>query len=187
MEWKWKNMVPRTAYYINDGKVDRHVEYIEWNLGFTREAKNYYVLNLLLKVSERFPGKHIAEVTSASVEWYSRALSPIYVKGVGYKSAEDEWKAISRGDVIEFDGIKYIRELYHPAYIHFYCRRAKDLLPTISKIDMFTDVFYNPDKLGLTQAEACACLKLMNNQGNLDVLDTLVKFLKWYGENVVIY
>lgn len=53
----------------------------------------------------------------------------------------------------------------------------------LSEYGMFTDVFYNPEKGIITQAEACAILKCMYERNELDILDGDLEFVTWYREH----
>ena len=48
------------------------------------------------------------------------------------------------------------------------------------------DVFYNPTKPGGTQAEACAILKLLDKENNLNILSNPPLFQKWCLEAIVL-
>lgn len=180
-------MVPRCGYYLRDDKVARKVVYIDWSLGFDRDAKNVYVAELHQELSRVLPHKYIEEVTTASLTEYGKALSPINITFSGGESLEDVWKEIShKDDFIFYDKFRWPQSVRRLAFVHYYCRYAQNVLPLIRLIDVFTDVFYNPTKDGGTQAEPCAILKLLDQQNNLAIIDNLHEFVQWYEKYVII-
>lgn len=148
-------MVDRSGFYIDGDKLCRIDVKIDWNLGFDKLAK---LITALRKVC---PGMDIAEVTSASTNEYTRMLSPIFIEYKGGKSVEDYYQSINK------DYMALHKSFVFP---HFYCANAVHMLPLIRLFD----VFNNPTKPGGTQAEACAILKLLDKENNLNIL-----FQKW--------
>lgn len=106
---------------------------------------------------------YVAEVTSASTSEYTRMLSPIFIEYKGGKSINKDYMALRLGVDKSF------------VFPHFYCANAVHMLPLIRLLD----VFYNPTKPGGTQAEACAILKLLDKENNLNILSNPPLFQKW--------
>lgn len=155
-------MADRSGFYINGDKICRVDVKIDWNLGFDKLAKEAYVAELITELSKVCPGMDIAEVTSASPNEHTRMLSPIFIEYRGGTSMED-YIALRLGIDKSF------------VFPHFYCSNAVHMLPLIRLFD----VFYNPTKPGGTQAEACAILKLLDKENNLNILSNPPLFQKW--------
>lgn len=180
-------MVPRCGYYVQDNAVHRITCNIDWNLGFTKEAKHIYIRRLEEEIHKRMPGTQVLEVTSASEHEYGKALSPIFIKFDNGESMEDAWGRLKANGVhVNYDGYQWPLPAPSVAFVHYYCYYAEHMIPIIRLVDVFTDVFYNPSKEGGTQAEACAILKLLDQQGNLGKIERLKDFLEWYDEYVKI-
>ena len=180
-------MVPRCGYYVDDGKVKRVIVKIDWNLGFDKVSKQAYVKDLHEKIIQTIPGKWPLEVTTAA-EPPGKWLSPIYIKFSSGKSMEDIWREYTQlyDEYLVYDNFIWKKPLNWKAFTHYYCVYADVRLATIRKFDIFTDVFYNPEKTGGTQALDCACLKLMDMQNNLKVRETLKSFCDWCEEYIEV-
>ena len=99
-------MVPRCGYYLREDKVVRKVVYIDWSLGFDRDAKNVYVTELHQELSRVLPHKYIEEVTTASLTEYGKALSPINIPFSGGEKILGVWEENKhKGGFIFFDKI----------------------------------------------------------------------------------
>lgn len=175
-------MTPRCGYYIEDGKVKEKTVEISWNMGFTKEAKYTYIYELHQKLHETLTGK-IVEVTSAAPQDYGRALSPIFLKYNDHESLEDYWQHCVYDGEYHYYGMHLPVSMKREAFIHAYCICAEYQLSVLRLISVFTDVFHNPKKKVVTQAEACAVLKLMDQRGELDCLRSVEAFLDWYEEH----
>lgn len=176
-------MVPRCGFYICDNKIKRLVVKIDWNLGFDKSAKHVYVANLYKEFMDKLGDVVPLDVTTASIQEAGRMLSPFNIY-VGDKSLEDMWAEAKQGAVVRYGRYEWPIELKREAFAHFYCTYAKDCIPAIKVADVFTDVFYNPTKDGMTQAEPCAMLKMMEQQGELGVLDSVRGYLEWFKTHV---
>lgn len=151
-------MVARSGFYIDGDKLCRVDVKIDWNLGFDKLAKEAYVAELITALSKVCPGM----------------LSPIFIEYKGGKSMEDYYQSINKDYMALRLGVD--KSFVFP---HFYCANAVHMLPLIRLFDIFTDVFYNPTKPGGTQAEACAILKLLDKENNLNILSNPPLFQKW--------
>lgn len=180
-------MVPRCGYYVEDDQVRRITKKIEWDLGFTKDAKHIYIQRLENAIHEDFPKANVLEVTSASMHAYGRALSPIFIEFDNGESMEDAWTRLKQnGERVNYDGCVWPLPAPPVAFVHYYCKYARHMIPLIRLVDVFTDVFYNPTKPGGTQAEACAVLKLLDEQDAMKKIDSLKEFLEWYDMYVKI-
>lgn len=173
-------MVLRRGYYVLNNYMTYTDVQIAWDLGFTREAKLIYVQRLHDALTGKLGKRLYLEVTSASNMEIGRQLSPLFAHFQSGLNFEDAFSKIRYDDVYHFEHFTYPLYMKHEAFLHFYCYYGRYLLPAVRLFEVFTDVFYNPSKEGWTQAEACALLKLLDMQGNLDVLEDLPKFLGWY-------
>ena len=183
-----KRMVVRSGFYIEDNKVKRLDVQIPWDQGWSKVAKIQYIQLLHAELQKYLPGKIIEDVTSASSPW-ARELSPLYVRKPDGQILEDYIQELihSNNPNIEFDGFIWPGYAQQLAFMHLYCIYAKYLIARIRIIDVFTDVFYNPTNTGAgTQALACALMKLMDLQGKSGVVNNVVDFVTWYGENIDI-
>lgn len=149
---------------------------IPWDLGFDKKAKHAYVAALHIGLNKKMPDKMISEVTTACPDEFGRMLSPynIIVNGV---SLEDMWKTAKVNGYSDFywgSGNPSV------GFDHFYAYYALYLLPLIRRIDIFTDIFYNPMKAHNTQARACAVLKLLAEENKLKLLQDKSEYVRWY-------
>lgn len=172
-------MTPRCGYYIEDDRVKEMTVQIAWDKGFGRDAKYLYIADLHRALSEQLNG-NMLEVTTASPFTFGRALSPFYLKYDETTSLEDYWGNMGK---IEYYGYTLPQGLRKEAFIHCYCIAALLEIDTIRKVDVFTDIFHNPDKKLVTQAEACAVLKLMDKRNELECLHSIASFLTWMKEH----
>lgn len=171
-------MVTRYGVYVDGDMICRAYVDIEWNKGFDKDAKRDYVKQLHQGLRESFGEARIEEVTTAS-DTIGRRLSPYYIGDM-----ENDWHAAKQGDWIKFDNQTWPVSMRRIAYAQMYCMRAKSLINIIRDVDVFTDIFCNPLKDGLTQAEPCAILKLLDVQGNMDIIADQFKFTAWYSKHV---
>lgn len=178
-------MVARSGFYTTADGIHRYDVHIEWDMGFSRDAKIIYVGRLHKLLSERLPGRTIEEVTTASPNEIAKLLSPIYVTFDDGESLEDVWHKLKEVDGKSVQYAMFKWPIGVPwAFLHYYCYYAKHMLPIIDKIDVFTDVFYNPEKGGSTQAEACAVLQLLYRRNKLGILNNMCEFVSWCEENM---
>lgn len=172
-------MVTRSGWCVKDNHVQRIDVKIAWDLGFTRDAKHAYVGRLYRELKNKL-GEDcgiIEEVTSACPDEYGKQLSPLFIKLPDGRVLEDLWQEYAKHkDSFWF----YPKNLKHVGEMHMYCYHAQPLLPLIRVISVFTDVFYNPEKFGSTQAEGCAVLKLLDQQNKLALLYSANEFMGWY-------
>lgn len=178
-------MVKRCGFYVAEGKVNRADVEIAWDLGWTKDAKHFYVKRLHDALYEIFPGQQIIEVTSAS-QSYGKALSPLFVRMRNGVILEDYIQTIIQdsSQVIEYDNFIWPKSARNFAFMHLYCLHAQYLINRIRATDVFTDVFYNPEKTSGTQALVCAMMKLMDVNKEFCVLGSVVDFVNWCGENI---
>ena len=169
-------MVTRSGFYVKGNLIIQRIVYIDWDLGFTKEAKHEYVRRVITELGTDV-GKAV-DVTSASPIYQARSLSPFYLKDVVTgKSVEDylsELNSKSNCNVFQIPGL---------ADYHYLRNLTEVNKETINTYDCFIDVFHNPDKCyGNTQALSLAVYKVLQYKGKLDLLElgTEVEFLDWY-------
>ncbi len=166
-------MVPRCGYYAENGVLVRKTAWIEWNLGFDREAKHSYSLALIEALNDVGP---VCEITSASPFWETRSLSPLFVKmRDSDKTVEDYLQELneSLGQVFTVKGLSdmiYLQNL------------SQENIKVINKFKCFADVFANPNKTGFGNSQACSLgvYKVLEQLGKLDIINDNQKFMHWY-------
>lgn len=178
-------MVQRCGFFVENDRVSRTIVNIDWDLGFTREAKRQYIADIKRELSRIHPDKRIEDITSASSYW-AREMSPIFMKFSNGESYEDAWARLKSAhkSVMVYDQFMWFLPLGGYEFEHFYCYYGQYLLPKIRQVDIFVDVFYNPQKLAPTQARACAILKLLDEQGAMYVLEDTNLFVEWCNQFV---
>lgn len=172
-------MVPRCAYYLNENNdVVRHCVLIDWDLGFTKEAKHQYIMRLTdaLNLSDKI----IVDITSASYIYEARMLSPIFVKMLGSEdiSVEDflhkhnVWgkeSTLTDEQKIALSGYVYLKNL------------SEENKRVIRKYDGFMDVFNNPiTHAHNTQALFAALYKKIEIQKCEHILSSYEEYCRWY-------
>lgn len=173
-------MVPRGGFYATDKIHFTRVE-IAWDRGFDRDAKNHYVEALHRELHRFHTKARIAEVTTASLVHATKMCSPLFIDEEEDGCLEDLWLDIKVPGGRLYNGRMFVKEESLRLYLYLYCKNATHLLPVIRKYDIFTDVFYNPDKVGSgTQAQAVAVLQWMDRRNELDVLKSMHLFESWY-------
>ncbi|KSV59161.1 hypothetical protein [Acetivibrio ethanolgignens] len=164
-------MVKRSAFGIEgNNTIVQLVTEIEWNLGFSREAKAVYAQRIQEALHER-----VLDVTTASPEPRGFALSPHVLEAYDSKGQT----------VMEF--VQEMEDLCGPSslqnglvFCYVYCRSIRDT-SAIDEYKWFSDVFHNPDKgYTNTQAFSAAVLKLMKEHGELKRLDSFQDFKQWW-------
>ena len=176
-----RTVTPRCGFYVEDGRVKWKTVYITWDAGFDKEAKHYYIQQLHDKLSD-FKDVPMLEVTSAAPTALGRSFSPYYAR-IENMSMEDYWHKCKLPNDIVYKYFDWPISMKFHAFTHFYCYYMRDRAKELSKYGMFTDVFYNPEKEIITQAEACAILKCMYERNELDILDGDLEFVTWYREH----
>lgn len=179
-------MVDRAGYFVDGDTVTRSLVKIGWSLGWDREAKIIYTAELhkALSTSIRDAGKML-EVTTACVSDYGKACSPFYIETPHDMMMEDFFPSCDEGELIKYDGFVWPSQMREMAFTHMYCKYGQHLLPILREFDVFTDIFYNPTKDGaLTQALPCAMLKLMDQRGELDCVNSTAKFIYWCRDHI---
>lgn len=176
-------MVPRCAYYINDNsELVRHHVLIEWDLGFTKEAKHKYI-NRIIDALGMYD-KIMVDVTSASYIYDAQHLSPLFVKlkSNPTMSVEDYIGTIK----LQMSSVGYDMRVKYYGYIYLVSFTDKEIR-AIEKYDGFFDVFNNqlrtPDN---SQAYFCAVYKLMMRQKKTDVLQDFGSYLEYLSNMKVV-
>lgn len=176
-------MVPRCAYYINDNsELVRHHVLIEWDLGFTKEAKHKYI-NRIIDALGMYD-KIMVDVTSASYIYDAQHLSPLFVKlkSNPTMSIEDYIGTIK----LQMSSVGYDMRVKYYGYIYLVSFTDKEIR-AIEKYDGFFDVFNNqlstPDN---SQAYFCAVYKLMMRQKKTDVLQDFGSYLEYLSNMKVV-
>ena len=166
-------MVTRCGFYVKDNRIFQRNVYIDWNDGFDTEAKRKYIRRIQEALGPDV-GK-IADVTTASPDFDTRALSPFFIK--------DEESGLNLESLYKKmeDPDDY---LIHYIYItHLDDKRKK----TIMQYDCYSDVFHNPEKRALgTQAFSIAIYRLMVEQSKENVLKSLKAFTEWLQNQEII-
>lgn len=170
-----RDMVKRCGFLTMGANVVYKPVSIEWDLGFTREAKIEYIKRLHDELHEIYPNKRIAEVTSASNVYETRMLSPFYVKA-GNTTLEYLWQEY---------GSEYSKDEVKAVFTHLYYMCIKDNLRVIHNYDIFTDVFHKVDGDGFTQAESCAVIKLLTETGQEHILKSADSLRSWLEKNSI--
>ena len=163
-------MVSRCGFYVSGNRIVQKNISIDWDLGFTREAKHEYIKRIIDALGD--VGK-CSDVTSASPIYKDRMLSPIFVRMISYdKSVEDFYQENIKPEY------GYIPGLMEYIYI---LNLSEDEIRHALTIDCYIDVFHNPDKRqGCTQALALAILRWMAATDKTNVISSLESFLEWY-------
>lgn len=176
-------MVPRCAYYINDNsELVRHHVLIEWDLGFTKEAKHKYINRIIDALG--MDDKIMVDVTSASYIYDAQHLSPLFVKlkSNPTMSIEDYIGTIK----LQMSSVGYDMRVKYYGYIYLASFTDKEIR-AIEKYDGFFDVFNNqlntPDN---SQAYFCAVYKLMLRQKKTDVLQDFDSYLEYLSNIKVV-
>ena len=176
-------MVPRCAYYINDNsELVRHYVLIEWDLGFTKEAKHKYINRIIDALG--MDDKIMVDVTSASYIYDAQHLSPLFVKlkSNPTMSVEDYIGTIK----LQMSLVGYDMRVKYYGYIYLASFTDKEIR-AIEKYDGFFDVFNNqlstPDN---SQAYFCAVYKLMLRQKKTDVLQDFDSYLEYLSNMKVV-
>ena len=167
-------MAKRCVYYVQDNVLYRQDIIIDWELGFDREAKREYIK----RMQDSFPIKAMqaVDVTTASPNWNTRSLSPVFVrmKTGPDKSVEDYLSDVKtmlpKGvDRSPFNAFIYLTNL------------GQDEAHTIVTHEAYFDVFHSPDKSGNnTQAYWCGLFKYLFVTRNVAILNDYGMFLKWF-------
>lgn len=167
-------MAKRCVYYVKDNVLYRQDIIIDWELGFDRDAKREYIR----RIQNTFPDKDVraVDVTTASPDWHTRSLSPIYLKmkDIPDKSVEDylaDCKSMlpKNTDRGPFNAYIYLTNV------------GEEEAYTIIQHTAFFDVFHSPDKAGNnTQAYWCAVFKYLYDTGNTAILNDWSMFLQWF-------
>lgn len=176
-------MVPRCAYYINDNsELVRHHVLIEWDLGFTKEAKHKYINRIIDALN--MDDKIMVDVTSASYIYDAQHLSPLFVKlkSNSIMSVEDYIGTIK----LQMSSVGYGMRVKYYGYIYLASFADKEIR-AIEKYDGFFDVFNNPlNTPDNSQAYFCAVYKLMMRQKKTDVLQDFSYYLEYLSNIKVV-
>lgn len=172
-------MVPRCGFYADGDTLVRKTVYIDWSLGFDREAKHAYGNMLIELLSDHGP---VAEVTSGSPTYATRQLSPMFVimKGMD-KSVEDYLKELS----------SLIPNLFAREHLlHFFYLQnlSEKNLKVMHNYNCYTDMFWNPTKggLGNSQATSLAVYRVLENIQRLDLLQDEAAFREWFNASMKV-
>lgn len=138
-------MVKRCGYYIENGVIKRKDVYIEWDLGFDRNAKYDYINRLKDALGKEL--HPILDVTTASMDSVGKSLSPHILKA-------------STGE--------YMSDLYHTlpsieVFCYFYFKAISEGQSRyLERMNCLIDVFHNPDTHGdRTQAMWLSLYRLL--------------------------
>lgn len=157
-------MVNRCFYYVESGIVKWQVVNIEWDCGFTKEAKEIYIDRIISRVPEKY--KPCADITTASPDPVARSLSPHLMKLF---------------DGRKFDTI-YAANPTPPQHdwVYYQCLTGGQL-EFIRNCSSFVDVFHDPFKKGInTQAHSAAVVKLFLSRNLSDETDSYEDFERWW-------
>ena len=167
-------MVLRGVYYAEGVTVKCKIVSINWDLGFTREAKHEYTQRIIDTVNGTCG--RIAEVTSSAANYRTRMLSPIFIKmrTEPYSMLEDYLQELNKTIPNIFQ--------YTPLVDYYYITNlSNENLKTLHEYDAYCDVFHNPSKgWGNTQAESLAVLRALENDNRTHLLSDYRAFLGWY-------
>lgn len=166
-------MTKRCGFYVKDGVLCRKDVYIQWDLGFDKEAKQLYIERIIWELGKGF--ETAIDVTTASPIHEARMLSPFFVK-VGEESVEDAWAEVKEVNPV----VKKIPGTFDYLYLSSLTGEQKQY---VLRNKVFIDVFHNPDKAYNTQAKSLAVYQLLVEQKRVALLQDLDGFLKWYIEN----
>lgn len=166
-------MVKRCGFYTQDNKLCRKDVFIDWDLGFDKDAKHSYIESIRRELGEDlYP---IVDVTTASNDSVARKLSPFFVLVDGI-SVEDMWAEIKESNL----SICKVSGMFDFLYLNALSESQKDY---VMSQKCFIDVFHNPDKAFNTQAKSLAVLQLLIMQNKEGLLDDCKLFIDWYKEN----
>lgn len=172
-------MVPRCGYYAKDGALVRKTVWINWNLGFDKEAKHRYANALIEALKENGP---VAEVTSGSPIYETRSLSPIFVrlKSNPLMSVEEflQMQSVIHPTLFSVQGLTDL------VYLQNIGPKEKDIL---HKYNCYCDIFANPNKgFGNSQACSLAIYRLLEQLNKLYLIDDNSAFMSWYKNDMEI-
>lgn len=116
------------------------------------------------------------DVSSASQIYQSRNLATCYVKDSKGETVKDIWAKLDNGVDSKYlppgcHDLLYLTSLNEQQVTYALCQRS------------FFDMFHNPDNVHTCNAKALAVLQLLYNQGKLDYIEDMNKFLWWYWAN----
>jgi hypothetical protein len=157
-------MADRCYYYVEDEKVKCGIVSIEWDCGFTREAKHLYIDRIISRVPDRY--QICRDITTASPDYLARSLSP---------------HILTMSDGRRFDTIYF--ENPSPAQHDwlYYQSLSEQQRAFIRECGSFTDVFHDPFKKGRnTQAHSAAVLQLFMMQGLAEEVSDFAEFEEWW-------
>ena len=166
-------MAKRCIYYVSDGILYRQDMIIDWELGFTKEAKRVYIK----RMQDSFPIKSMLpiDVTSASPDWETRSLSPIYLKVKDKDQSVEDYLADCKTMLP-----RNVDRSPFNAYVYLTSLGEKEAL-TIVRHQAYFDVFHNPERaVNNTQAYWCAMFKYLFETGNIAILNEYAMFLQWF-------
>lgn len=167
--------VKRCGFYTDGTSIIRKDVLIDWDLGFSSEAKASYIKELRKALGSEF--YNCVDVTSCSPIKDARNLCPYYVKTKNGDTVKDRWEWVKQA----MDEDEHIPGLYE--YIYLNALKPWQIDYALN-VDCFYDVFFNPDKLINTNARALAALQLLCSQGKYEYLEDLGKFTYWAYANI---
>lgn len=174
-------MANRCVFFMREGRIIREVFNLDWNLGFTADAKIKYISNAYEILKEKIPGETL-DVTSAnktSQEGY--LLSPFYLRVQHGMNFEDYYMKTKSNDDDWYTRMLFYDWLYGVTVLS----NGKRCVELVEKYDNFIDIFHKPDNHHCTQAKSCAVLKLaMQTRDPVKLYSSSSEFYAWRIENV---
>lgn len=167
-------MAKRCIYFVRDRQLMCKTFDVDWNMD-SLEVSKVLCKRELENVLEDFMRPCI-DVTASSELYQGRSLATCYVKDSKGTSVKDTWKKLDKG---------VDKELLPPGcydLLYITSLSEKQVLYALGQKSFF-DMFHNPDKANTCNAKALAVLQLLSNQGKLDYIEDMNKFLWWYWVN----
>lgn len=172
-------MVPRCGYFAKDGVLVRRTVWINWNIGFDKEAKHRYAYALIEALEEDGP---VAEVTSGSPIYETRSLSPLFVKMKSnpHMSVE-EYLQMRKEMHKSLFSVQGVTDLVYLQNI------GKKEIDTLHKYNCYCDIFANPNKgFGNSQACSLAIYRVLEQLNKLYIISDDQEFMHWYRNEMEI-
>lgn len=167
-------MAKRCIYFVRDNQLYTRTADVSWDkeaIEVSKELCRTELQKLVLPFMEP-----CVDVSSASGIYSARSLATCYVKDSHGDTVKDIWKRLDGS--IERDmappgchDLLYITSLDYKQVCYALSQKS------------FYDTFHNPDKSSTCNAKALASLQLLYQQGKVDYIEDMNKFLWWYFVN----
>lgn len=168
--------VKRSGFYIENKELCRKDVWIEWNMDTPKEDLYIYIGRI--KEALGFELNPIVDTTAYSTNYLGKKLNPYWNKIDNEPCIKvyEDFKSKCDAEGLVPGVFEYL----------YYLALDDSSLRFIQSMKCFTNIFYNPDKSDVCEAQSCALLKLLILQNKLDYIRDIDNLIYWCYCNIGI-